>query len=78
MKPIANWKKTLPLVLVGGMIPAILLLSGDYGWPTRVLVPLVTMLSLIFAAMALWAFANRHTVGSEWWQDDTASGWRGY
>jgi len=78
MKLKTQWKKYLPLILVGGMIPTAIILSSYFAWPQAVSIPLVIVLSLIFASMALWAHANRKADGSEWWQDDSASGWRGY
>ena len=73
-----RWKKYLLLILGGGMIPITLILSYYFEWPERATIPLIVVLSIIFAAMALWAYANREADGSEWWQDDNASGWRGY
>ena len=78
MKIKVRWKKYLPLILVGGAIPAVLILSSIFDWPERASIPLLVVLGIIFAAMALWAYANRKVDGSEWWQDDSASGWRGY
>jgi hypothetical protein len=78
MKIKARWKKYLPSLLVGGLIPAAIILSSYFAWPKALSIPLVIVLSLIFASMVLWSYANRETDGSEWWQDDSASGWRGY
>ena len=74
----ASWKKYSPLLLVGGAIPTVIILSSLFNWPKRAFIPVVVILSLIFAALALWAYANRKVDGSEWWQDESASGWRGY
>ena len=78
MKPEAKWKKYLPLILVGGAIPTIIILGSYFELPQAAIVTLVIILSLISASMALWIYANRRADGSEWWQDDSASGWRGY
>lgn len=78
MKSKAKWKKYLPLILVGGMIPAVIILSMDFHLPKAVSITLVIFLSLAFLAMALWSYAHKKANGSEWWQDDSASGWRGY
>ena len=78
MKLKVRGKKYLPLILVGGMIPATIILSGIFDLPKRTFVPLIIILSIVFAAMALWVYANRKADGAEWWQDDSASGWRGY
>jgi uncharacterized membrane protein YfcA len=72
------WKKYSPLILVGGAIPIVVILSSFFNWPMRAIIPVVVVLSLIFAATALWTYANREVDGSEWWQDESASGWRGY
>lgn len=72
------WKKHLPLILIGGLIPTVVILSGYFAWPKAVTIPLVIVLGLIFASMALWTYVNRKADGTEWWQDDSASGWRGY
>lgn len=78
MKSITRWKKYLPLGLVGGSVPAIIILGIYLDLSRTLIVPIVIVVGLIFASMLLWAYANRKTDGSEWWQDDTASGWRGY
>jgi hypothetical protein len=78
MKTKNRWKKNLPLLLVGSMIPATIILSSYFVWLQPLSIPLVIILGLIFTAMTLWAYANRKANGSEWWQDDSASGWRGY
>lgn len=78
MKSVAKWKKYLPLILVGGAIPTILILGNFFAVRQAVVIILVISLGLIFGTMALWTYANRKANGSEWWQDDSASGWRGY
>lgn len=78
MKRKGKWKKQWPLVFMGGMI-LILLSAGAYlHLPHVVTVPLVVIFSLVFAVTALWRHANKEANGSEWWQDNNASGWRGY
>ncbi|MCA9900912.1 MAG: hypothetical protein KC433_22140 [Anaerolineales bacterium] len=78
MKKIVSNKTYRRFALVGGLIPLLLILNIYYGLPDIVFVVLFIFLSLIFGSMALWVYANRHADGSEWWQDDSASGWRGY
>lgn len=78
MKTKTRWKKYWPLILVGGMIPAVVVLSIYFDFPQTVTILLLIILGLIFGSMALWSYANRDANGSEWWQDDNASGWRGY
>ena len=78
MKFIAKWRKYLRLGLIGGSIPVLVLSSLFLHLSQRIYVPIVIILLLIFAAMALWAYANGKADGSEWWQDNSASGWRGY
>jgi hypothetical protein len=78
MKSKVWWKKSLPLIVLGGAIPTILILGSYFDAPSKFTIPVVVILGLLFASMTLWAFANRRADGSEWWQDDDASGWRGY
>jgi hypothetical protein len=78
MKSTTGRKKYIPLVLVGGTIPTLLILSSYFELSKAVVIPLVLVLSLIFGSMALWAYANTRASRSTWWQDDSASGWRGY
>ena len=66
------------LVLIIGAIPASLLLENYFGVPASVSIPLLVILALFLGTMALWSFANRKKHGDEWWEDDNASGWRGY
>jgi len=78
MKPKTRQKTPFLLVLFGGAIPVTLILSSYYNLPEAFTVLALVLLSLLFGSMALWVFANRNANGSEWWQDDSASGWRGY
>lgn len=78
MKIKALWEKYRALAAVGSMIPLILLLGRYFDWPRSIGIALVVVLGFIFASMALWHYANRRADGSEWWQDESASGWRGY
>lgn len=73
-----QWKKYWLLGSVGSAIPAILILGIYLNLAQALFVPLVIIFSLVFSSMALWSYANRKADGSEWWQDDNASGWRGY
>lgn len=78
MQRIAQWKKHWLLGVVGGAIPAVLILGSYFHLSQILLIPLIVVLSLVFTSMALWSYANQKADGSEWWQDDSASGWRGY
>jgi ABC-type transport system involved in cytochrome bd biosynthesis fused ATPase/permease subunit len=78
MKTKTGWKKHLPLIFVGGLVPTVIVLSIFYDFPQTVTILLLIVLGLIFGSMALWSYANRDADGSEWWQDNDASGWRGY
>lgn len=78
MKSTSGRKKYVPLVLIGGAIPTAIILSSYFELSKTAVIPLIVVLILIFGSMALWTYANRHVDGSEWWQDDNASGWRGY
>jgi hypothetical protein len=71
-------KRILLLVLISSAIPSIILLGSTFGLSLSTSVPLIVLLSLAAGATALWVNANRHSNGSEWWQDDNADGWRGY
>lgn len=78
MKQITDHKTHLLIVLTGGAIPAVLALNSFFRLSDRLAIILIVFLGLICGSMTLWAYANRHVDGSEWWQDDSASGWRGY
>jgi ABC-type transport system involved in cytochrome bd biosynthesis fused ATPase/permease subunit len=71
-------KNYLPLIMVGGAIPTLIILANIFNMPKAAVIILVIILALVFGSMALWNYANRNADGSEWWQDDNASGWRGY
>jgi Mn2+/Fe2+ NRAMP family transporter len=66
------------LVFIGGLFPLLLVLGTQFHLPERLLVPLLVVIALVFASMAVWMRANAHATGEEWWQDDSCSGWRGY
>ena len=78
MKARTYWRSYWPHILVGGTLLLLLLLSHPLHLSATVTIILVVVLAFLFTAMALWSYANRHADGSEWWQDDDASGWRGY
>lgn len=72
-------KKRSPLLrLVGVSIPTAVVLGVVFHVAQRFVVPFVVVAALLFGAMLLWSYANKETKGTEWWQDDDASGWRGY
>lgn len=66
------------LVLVGGAIPVTLTLGIVFRLSPSLITVLILVLGLMLAAMWLWYQANLDATGKEWWQDDEASGWRGY
>ena len=68
----------LSLWTVGASIPLAILLGAIFHIPLRFTISYVVVVALLFASMALWAHANVGADGTEWWQDDDASGWRGY
>ncbi len=70
--------RNLSLWMVGVSIPLAMLLGAIFNIPLRFIISYVVAAALIFSSMALWARANAGADGTEWWQDDDASGWRGY
>ncbi len=78
MKRSANRIRRFLLFLVGGAIPVLLAIGMVLHLSPALLTAIVVVLGLILAAMWLWYQANRNATGDEWWQDDEASGWRGY
>lgn len=70
----SNWA----LLVIGGAIPAFILLSVYFRLSIAVFVPITVLLLFIFGSSALWLHANRRADEHQWWQDDHASGWRGY
>lgn len=78
MKSSLNRRRYMALVLISGAIPSTIILCSYFGLSESVSVPLIVVLGLAIGTIAIWANANRHVNGSEWWQDDSTSGWRGY
>lgn len=68
----------LLLWMVGASIPLLVVLGSMFDIPQRFIISYVVVAVLVFGSMALWAHANADAEGTEWWQDDDASGWRGY
>lgn len=67
------WRAYLGGALVVGMM------IGLYsGISSTVLIVAAVIGGLLLGWMALWQHANANARGDEWWQDDSASGWRGY
>ena len=65
-------------VLLVGLIVTAVTLGGYFQISPTFITIFVVIAGLILATVLLWSYANRQATGSEWWQDDTASGWRGY
>jgi len=78
MREKIDHKRHFALILIGGSIPVIFLLKSYLHLSQAAEVALIVVLSLIFASLALWIYATDHADGTERWQDDDASGWRGY
>ncbi len=78
MKRSTNRIRRFLLFLVGGAMPVILTIGMVLHLSSILLTAAMVVLGLILAAMWLWYRANQHATGDEWWQDDQASGWRGY
>lgn len=66
------------LFLVGGAMPVTLTIGIIFQLSPALVTAIILVLGLILAAMWLWYQANLRATGDEWWQDDQASGWRGY
>lgn len=73
MKRVKKQQNTIITSLEIFMIPIILILGNIFHLRHALLIPLVTVLFIISGAAALWAKANRHADGSEWWQEDDTS-----
>lgn len=69
-----NWAT----VLLIGLTAAAIVLGSSLGIPHSFIIIFVMVAGLILGTALLWQYANHHADGSEWWQDDSASGWRGY
>ena len=77
MKKEPDYKNT-SLRIVGGSIPLVLILGEIFEVSHRLTIPYAIVAAMIVAAALVWTTANHKARGSEWWQDDEASGWRGY
>lgn len=66
------------LLLLVGAIPVVIVLGTYYHLGVSILVVAVVGLALLLGTLWLWYRANNGATGQEWWQDNNASGWRGY
>ena len=66
------------LVTLGLSIPGAIVVGYIFRIPMRFIIIYVMFAALAFGWLALWTHANRNADGTEWWQDDNASSWRGY
>ena len=46
--------------------------------PKEITVTFGTVGLIVTGAVVMWCAKARSSTGNEWWQDDNASGWRGY
>lgn len=67
-----------PLFLIGAAMLIVLAAGIIFQLSTALITVLLLIMGMILAAMWLWYQANLQASGDEWWQDDEASGWRGY
>ena len=70
-------KSYFGLVFLTGLIFVFIVLGSYAGISPAVIISAVLVGALILGSVALWCYANKDADGSEWWQDDDASGWRG-
>ncbi len=71
-------KNSWLLILMGGSIPVAFVLGALLNISQDIVVIYVVIMALLSGAAAIWQHANQNASGDEWWQDDSASGWRGY
>lgn len=71
-------KNSWLLILMGGSIPVAFILGAILNISQDIVVIYVVIMALLSGATAIWQHANQNASGDEWWQDDSASGWRGY
>lgn len=63
---------------IGVSIAVVIVLGSRFEIPSRFIIPYVVLALLVYGSIVLWTCANENADGSEWWQDEDASGWRGY
>ena len=78
MEKSENRKRRWFLFFIGGAMLVTLALGIIFQLSLVLITVLLLFLGMIFAAVWLWYQANLQASGDEWWQDDEASGWRGY
>jgi hypothetical protein len=78
MKQQTSQRDTLLKIAEFLLIPAVILSGIIFHLSQSFIIPLVVILALLLGSVGIWAHANKGADGSEWWQDDDASGWRGY
>ena len=72
----SSWRQ--PLWALFLFAAGLLLLAALADIKLAYVVALLVIAGFLGSAAALWRRANERADGSEWWQDDEASGWRGY
>ena len=65
MKVNIRRKKYIPLILVGGAIPVLIVLNFFYHFPQAAVIAAVIVLGLVLGSMALWIHAKEQADGSE-------------
>ncbi len=74
-----NKSLTIPAIIaLGGLTVLFAIFGHSLGVPSRAIVVLVVFVSMALFSAVIWVHAVDHADGSEWWQDDDSSGWRGY
>ncbi len=74
----ANGRSAKTVLTVLGAILLFAMVLDLFGVSHAALVVLATVAVIVLGAAALWSHATAVATGDEWWQDDDASGWRGY
>lgn len=63
---------------MGGIVLLTILLDNVRNLSQTAVILIVVVGSFLCSANAIWYHAVNNVTGDEWWQDDDASGWRGY
>lgn len=78
MKTNLKRSQKMTLFIIGGIVLLTILLNDVLNLSQTAVIVIVIVGSLLFSANAIWYHAVNNANGDEWWQDDDASGWRGY
>jgi hypothetical protein len=78
MKGRKKHKGIVALIVLAGITLLLVRIANDFHISPSITIPVITIVVIVLGAILWWVRITNTADGDNWWQDDNASGWRGY